>query len=295
MTDRLTRRALLATGTTVVVASCATRPLGAPATPAAVEPPSPSVVTVTPTLTVTPAPTPSSSPVRAPQASSPASTLVGDTRNAWAFASLGSPADVVVEGSVPSERAWSTSKVLVVAAFLQRAVAGDPGRLSAEQRRLITAALTASDMTALRAIRSAIPGDHAAAMTEVLQSFGDRVTIAPAVNEGTMIWRIRDQVRFMAALARGAVVSAPASAYVLSQLQPIATQRWGLPGVGATATKGGWLRSTTETRQMGILDGHAVAIITAGVGPALLQSDGDSAHVEQMNALAAMLKQRLAG
>jgi hypothetical protein len=46
---------------------------------------------------------------------------------------------------------------------------------------------------------------------------------------------------------------------------------------------------------MGILDGHAVAIITAGVGPALLQSDGDSAHVEQMNALAAMLKQRLAG
>ena len=70
--------------------------------------------------------------------------------------------------------------------------------------------------------------------------------------------------------------------------------RWGLGTIGASAFKGGWLRSDTETRQMGIVNGYAVAIITAHVGPAVLQADGDVAHVQQMNALAARLQSRLA-
>jgi hypothetical protein len=45
---------------------------------------------------------------------------------------------------------------------------------------------------------------------------------------------------------------------------------------------------------MGIVDVYALAIITDHVGPAVLQSDGDSAHVEQMNYLATLLKRRLA-
>ena len=39
---------------------------------------------------------------------------------------------------------------------------------------------------------------------------------------------------------------------------------------------------------------RAIAIITDHVGPAVVQTDGDSAHVQQMNRLAAILKARLA-
>jgi hypothetical protein len=109
-----------------------------------------------------------------------------------------------------------------------------------------------------------------------------------------MQWRIQEQVRFMAALHAGRVVSRAASAYLLRTMAPVRAHRWGLGTIGADAFKGGWLRSTTETRQMGIVDGYAVAIITAGVGPAVVQTDGDSAHVKQMNYLAGVLKRRLA-
>ena len=45
-------------------------------------------------------------------------SLVDDTSNAFAFAPLRDPDRITVEGSVSSYPAWSTSKVLVVAAFL---------------------------------------------------------------------------------------------------------------------------------------------------------------------------------
>ena len=47
------------------------------------------------------------------------------------------------------------------------------------------------------------------------------------------------------------------------------------------------------TRQMGVLDGYAVAIITDR-GPVVRQTDGDSAHVAAMNDLAELLARRLA-
>lgn len=131
-------------------------------------------------------------------------------------------------------------------------------------------------------------------MTSVLRSIGDEVTVAPDSYQGLMRWSVRQQVRFMAALANGKVVSKAASAYLLATMHPVKAQAWGLGTVGATAYKGGWLRSDAATRQMGILDGYAVAIITDGVGPAVRQTDGDSAHVQQMNKLAELLSQRLA-
>ena len=76
-------------------------------------------------------------------------------------------------------------------------------------------------------------------------------------------------------------------------MQPIRAHAWGLGTIGATAYKGGWLRASTATRQMGIVDGYAVAIITTA-GPAVRQTDGDSAHVRQMNRLARLLEERLA-
>jgi hypothetical protein len=220
-------------------------------------------------------------------------SLHGDHRNSFAFAPLGNPGAVTVEGSVPSSRAWSTSKVLVVAAFLATVADGDPARTTAEQRRWITEALTASDMDSVLALRAQIPGSPGAAITTVLRGIGDTRTTAPDTSQGSMQWTVREQVRFMAALSSGRVVNPETSGYILGAMHPISAHSWGLGRIGASAFKGGWLRADTETRQMGIVDGYAVAIITNGVGPAVLQSDGDSAHVQQMNRLADLLRMRL--
>ena len=280
---------ILAVG--LVLAACSTTadgptPTAGSATtevPMSQTPPPPATTQATPTPTPTePTPTLRSEP-----------SLVGDTANAWAFAPVDDPDALVVEGSVPQQRAWSTSKVLVAAAFLEDVVDGDPSRLDEQQREWVSRALSESDLDSLLAMRRAISGDRGERMTAILRSVGDDRTVAPSDREGTMEWRVEDQVLFMAALARGEVVSAATSAYLLAAMQPVESQSWGLGGVGAAAVKGGWLTPTTETRQMGVLDGYAVAVITDAVGPAVLQSDGDDAHVEQLDRLAAMLAERL--
>ncbi|GAB3441231.1 hypothetical protein GCM10027517_16820 [Phycicoccus ginsengisoli] len=234
-------------------------------------------------------------PSRTSAAPSPTglTSLRGNTRNAIAWAPLSDPGDVHVEGSVPSSRAWSTSKVLVVAAYLDTVVDGDPSRIPARERGWIKAALTASDGDAVVAIRNEIPGRPGPAIDRVLRSIGDTTTHAPDTSQGSMQWTVRQQLRFLAALHAGRVVSPEASAFLLGQMHPIAAHRWGLGRIGARSFKGGWLRADTETRQMGIVGGYAVAIITAGDGPAVLQTDGDSAHVQQMDRLAALLATRL--
>ena len=259
-------------------------------TPAA----APTTTTATPSRTPTKAAPVQPKPSPKPSAAAPRTSLKGDTNDAFAFAPLSNPGDVTVEGSVSSYKAWSTSKVLVVAAFLDTACAGDPANASAQQKRWVTAALTASDMDAAIALRDAIPGSPGAAITRVLRSIGDTRTVAPDTSQGGMQWTIREQVRFMAALSSGRVVSKAASAYLLASMHPIAAHRWGLGTIGAGAFKGGWLRSDTVTRQMGIVDGYAVAIITDAVGPAVRPTDGDSAHVQPMNYLAKVLQRRLA-
>lgn len=215
-------------------------------------------------------------------------------RNAIAFAPLSDPSNVVVLGEVASSRAWSTSKVLVVCAYIHELADGDPDRLDARQSGLIDQALSASDLNALLTLRGEIPGGSGRLMTAILRSIGDTTTAAPDRREGSMVWTVDQQVRFMAALHHGKVVSPKASAYVLKHLRPIASQSWGLGTIGASAYKGGWLTKTSETRQMGIVDGYAVAIITNGVGPAELQSDGDWAHVQQLNKLARIAKEAIA-
>lgn len=211
-------------------------------------------------------------------------------RNAIAYAPLSDPAKVTVLGRVASSRAWSTSKVLVVLAFIKTASNGNPANLSRYWGRQIKAALAASDMGALRRIRGAIPGGSGRPMTKILRRLGDERTTAPNIGEGSMQWSIRNQVRFMAALHDGRVVSRSASRFVLRRMSPIPAHRWGLGTIGASSFKGGWLRADTETRQMGIVGQYAVAIITKGVGPAKYQTDGDWAHVRQMNRLAKILK-----
>lgn len=219
-------------------------------------------------------------------------SLNGEQGRAFAFAPLDDPEAVTVEGEVSGAQAWSTSKVLVAAAFLDTRADGDPVRAEAANRRLITAALTRSDGDAVAALRAQIPGSPGRAMTAVLRSIGDQRTTAPDALEGTMAWSPREQVRFMAALHAGKVVSPQTSAYLLDTMRPIEDHQWGLGSVGATTFKGGWLRQGRVTRQMGLLDGYAVAISTDR-GAVVRQSDGDAAHVEAMDDLATVLADRL--
>jgi hypothetical protein len=156
------------------------------------------------------------------------------------------------------------------------------------------AALTESDADAVLALRGQSPGRPGRAMTRMLRSIGDTTTVVPDESQGMMSWSIREQVRFMGALAEGNVVSRATSSYLVNAMRPVASHAWGLGTIGAAAYEGGWLRRDTVSRQMGILDGYAVAIITDAVGPAVRQSDGDSAHVRQMNRLARLLHERLA-
>lgn len=262
-------------------------PLGVPSTGAPA--PSPSPTSGRPTTE-----RPSTGPGRTASPTPEPPSWVGDRRNAVAFAPLDDPGDVTVEGRVDGAEAWSTSKVLVVAAVLDTVAGGDPDRLTREQRGLVEQALGRSDGDALARLRAALPGSPGRAMTAVLRSVGDRTTTAPDRYEGLMVWSAREQVRFMAALAAGDVVSPAASAYLLDAMRPVRAQAWGLGTIDARAYKGGWLRAGRVTRQMGLVDGYAVALVTDGVGPAVRQSDGDSAHVRQLDRLAAQLDVRLA-
>ena len=267
---------------------------GASTTPSST--PSTSTTSTTTTTRAIPRTTPPkpATTSKKPTSSALRTSLKGDPNDAFAFAPLSDPGNVTVECSVSSYKAWSTSKVLVVAAFLDTVCDGDPTRATAQQRRWITAALTASDMNAVIALRDSIPGSPGAAINRVLRSIGDTRTVAPDTSQGGMQWTIREQVRFMAALASGRVVSKASSSYLLSVMHPIPAHQWGLGTIGASAFKGGWLRADTVTRQLGIVDGYAVAIITDHVGPAVVQTDGDAAHVQQMNYLATVLDRRLA-
>ena len=271
----------------------ASPPAGLPRTsvaPASGAPTSAARPATTPDPVGTAAPSPSRSGTAC--ASAPPG-LVGDRHHAFAFAPLDDPDDVTVEGSVTSAAAWSTSKILVVAAYLDTAVHREPDRIDATTRRLIDAALTRSDGAAVVAVRSRIRGRPGAAMTSVLRAIGDSTTVAPEQAQGNMTWSLREQVRFMAALAAGKVVSPAASSFLLNSMHPIKEHAWGLGTIGAQSYKGGWLRADTVTRQLGIVGHYAVAIIT-DAGPVVLQSDGDSAHVREITAVAGLLHRRLA-
>ncbi len=283
---RQASRAIAVAGVTgLAVAGCSSSPYDLPA-PTSPAPATSMSLSQSPTPSPsTPEPTPTPKPIVLP-------SLKGDTSNAIAFAPLDHPNRVQIHGNVETANAWSTSKVLVVLAYIDTVAAGDPDNLDSYQRSLIKRALTASDMDALLEIRAGIPGGSGAPMTAILRSIGDDQTTAPDIREGSMYWSLRNQVRFMAALANGEIVNRQTSRYVLDTMHPIDEHSWGLGTIGASNFKGGWLEPYTETRQMGIVDGYAVAIITTA-GPAVVQTDGDSAHVEQLNSLADLLQSRL--
>ena len=260
--------------------------------PAAASVPVPSATTsAAPSITANEGPT--ASPTTPAPVTSPRLPKLND-RNAIVYAPLDKPKKVTKVGRVSDTRAWSTSKVLVVLAYIKTVGRGDPANLSPADKNLIKQALQASDMNALLTLRGRIPGGSGGPMTDILRSVGDTSTAPwPNSREGSHRWSPREQVRFMAALRNKEVVSPAASRFVRKKMKPIPPHRWGLGTVDAKTFKGGWLTADTDTRQMGLLRGYAVAIITDGVGPAELQTDGDSAHVRQMNRLARILDRYL--
>jgi hypothetical protein len=274
----------LALGLIIALAACEPAPDEvAPAPPSRTQ----SAPSTTPSP-ATPRPTASAGPSGAPLTS-----LQGNARNAIAWAPLSDPDEITVEGSVPRSRAWSTSKPLVIAAYLDTVVDRDPTAIPAAERGWIREALRESDNDAIAAIQREIVGSPGEAMTRILRSIGDMTTMAPDSHMGTMQWSVSEQVRFMAALGNGEVVSPAASAFLLREMQPIPEQQWGLGSIGSRAFKPGWVSAQTETRQMGIVGDYAVAIITAGDGPATIQGDGDYAHVWQLDRLARLLAERI--
>jgi hypothetical protein len=127
-------------------------------------------------------------------------------------------------------------------------------------------------------------------MTRVLRSIGDTTTKVPDSFEGTMQWGLEEQVKFMAAMGNGKLVSSRASLFLLRQMQPIASQRRGLGIIGARAFKPGWKNEQTESRQMGIVGDFAVGLITAGDEP---NTPSDATHASQLDRLALLLAKRI--
>lgn len=197
---------------------------------------------------------------------------------------VGAPGDPGSEqlGPLRSGDAWSTIKVPIAAKVLE--TAGGPGALSADQKGLISRALTASDNAAADKLFASL-GDHdaqaAAATGEVLREAGDTTTRVSAVGRdgfspyGQTDWSDTQQHRFMALLAGDCVAGPASSRYLLSLMaRVVADQAWGLgsAGAGAARFKGGWgpgIDGRYLVRQMGVIEinGKEVVVTLAAIAP----------------------------
>jgi Beta-lactamase enzyme family len=214
---------------------------------------------------------------------------------------LGSPQDALTEaGELTADVAWSTIKVPIALRVLEDA--GGPSRLSGELRALIEQAITVSDNKAADQLFADLAARHggtagaAEAVTEVLREAGDRVTRVSTAGRGAAspygqtIWSLREQARFMSALAGGCVASAGSRRYVLDLMGRV-TDRWGFGATGAPARwKGGWGPDPNGhylVRQMGLIEvrGRPV-VVTLAVAP-------DDGSFETGQALATELAQGL--
>ena len=182
--------------------------------------------------------------------------------------------------------------------------AGGPDGLTAAQRTQIELALTASDNDAAASLFDSLVQRYggvdgaAAAVGEVLREAGDERTGVSTVGRdgfspyGQTDWSLREQHRFMAALAAGCVGDRASREYVLDLMGEVTSDTWGLGSAGVPARwKGGWGPAPDGNylvRQMGIvrLDGGR-AVVTLAARP----SDGT---FESGQLLATELAQRLA-
>lgn len=184
-------------------------------------------------------------------------------------------------GRISDPFAWSSIKPLIVAVLLDDS--GGPAGLTDEQRAAARAAITASDNASAMALFEDLADRHggtdgaAAAMRAMLRRAGDEGTRVSTVGRdgfspyGQTHWPLREQARFMSALARRCLLSGSSTAYLLGLMNEVqGDQRWGFGRLGAvTAFKGGWgpdPGGSYLVRQIGLAageDGEPVAFAAA--------------------------------
>ena len=152
---------------------------------------------------------------------------------------LGPPTSGITLGTKTVGVAWSTSKVPVAIAALNRSP-------SSSTRSAVKAAITVSDNAAASALWSHLGSGKVAARraTAILRAGGDPVTDIQAVQVrppytafGQTRWSIRRAARFAAHLpCLGG--SAPTIIRYMRQVTP--SQQWGIGRIGGVAFKGGW-------------------------------------------------------
>ncbi len=172
--------------------------------------------------------------------------------------------------------ALSTLKVLIVAQLLQDR--GGPQRLTRVQRRNVRRALSQSVNEAAAALNTDLKHRHggaaatAAVLTRLLRRAGDHETrvrpgATPQSNYGMTLWSAANQVRFMAALARGCLLDPQSTRFLIREMgHVVSDQAWGLGRAGSPAYKGGWGTDGDGrylVRQFGLLrarDGNEYAV-----------------------------------
>jgi hypothetical protein len=195
-----------------------------------------------------------------------------------AFQSLDGSAPQTV-GSFAAPFAWSSIKPVILAQLLKDE--GGEAQLSADQKANARAALTTSDNAAAMALFSDVASQHggadgaAAAMTQLLRRAGDSQTQVSSVGRdgfspyGQTLWTPSAQAKFVSSLARGCLLAAGSTDYVLGLMSEVtASQRWGfgvLPSV--TVQKPGWgpdPDGSYEVRQIGLIESDAGSPIAFG-------------------------------
>ncbi|WP_051471078.1 hypothetical protein [Patulibacter minatonensis] len=169
------------------------------------------------------------------------------------------PGSVARAGDLPTTHAWSSSKVAVLSGVLRARRKGELGggtSPTAEERRLATSALTASDNAAAESLFGELTAkyggvDGASDVVETALQAGSGKAIP--VNRrkrgsfttfGQTELPLADGVRFFGGLSAGCVLDAADTTFVTGLMQQVVSgQRWGLgtPSWGArVAFKGGW-------------------------------------------------------
>lgn len=187
---------------------------------------------------------------------------------------IGPPGDEPeVAGELRSGAAWSTIKVAIALAVIERA--GGLDGLDAADRDRIERALTASDNEAAAQLFGTL-GDLGAASRRVealLRKAGDdRTTVSTEGRDGFSTygqtdWSLAAQHRFISALLAGCLADGEATDFLLELMGRVSSDRWGLGAIGSPARwKGGWGPDPDGVylvRQMGVIETEAGETVVA--------------------------------
>lgn len=206
-----------------------------------------------------------------------------------AWAPIGRPDEVQVLGEADTFDAWSTIKVPIALAAVQKA----GGDLPEATRQDVSASLTHSSNDAASRLFNSLErhGEPAAVVDEALAASGDPNTRVSPTAFGLTQWSPSDAARFAAMLP-----CTPFADEILDTMEGIvADQKWGLGRLDGAVYKGGWGRSSGGylVRQIGVVRDAA----GAGIGVSLQAQPTDGNHATataELDAAATWLWEQLA-